>query len=222
MQSTRPLSSMRRDFLRMLVAICLEKNLKMSWLTRLKLTVPYQRLWESFHEAQRSTRILRAREESLFFRTAKPADRQTSTTESEIRRQASPSRKNNIIINVSSKVARDYTGQMDTGYNTGIHAPLCAGATSNTVTPVRIQPGRKPGDHTRYRISSEEGSCSSHSITRRWGLCKQCLLGTQEQRKVEADSQFEGLELVHDTRTLQDGWHLLCEGPPEQGGLCAN
>ena len=72
------------------------------------------------------------------------------------------------------------------------------GATSNTVTTVCIQPGEKPGDYTGDRISSEEGSCSSFSISKGGGLHKQCLLGTQEQGKMEANSQFEGLEPVRD------------------------
>ena len=118
----------------------------------------------------------------------------------------------------TSKLA-DYTGQMDNGYSTEIQNTLCAGATSNMLTSLCTQPGAKLDNHTRDRISSEEGSYTGDSITGGGGLCEQCFLDSQEQGKVEADPKFEGLESVRNLRTLQDGGHPLCEGSPKPGGL---
>lgn len=149
--------------------------------------------------------------EGLATRGESPADRQTSTTESAkvsgtTKQQASSSRKN---TNFSSKMARDYTGQMDTGHNTGIQD-----------TAVLVQPGGKPGNYTGDRISSEERSCSSFSISKGW-LHKQCLLGTQEQGKTILNLKALNQFVIHKHFKMED---IRCVKNLLNGGgtICAN
>ena len=124
--------------------------------------------------------------------------------------------KNTIL---SSEMARDNTRQMDAGRSTGIQPTFRTGTSSHTITSVCLQSGGEKDNNTGDKVPSGERSNPTLTVAGAGGLHEQYFLDPQERREMEVDPQPESSEQVCDSRTLQNGGHPLCEGPPKQGRL---
>ena len=144
-----------------------------------------------------------------FRRSPNQVGHQTNTTRSDTRNpfQLTASRQDSILF---KKLETAHTRPLDSRHSNRIQDSLHKGATTDSAASLFSQAGGSQDYFKRNRFPARERSYTSNYRQKR--LHKQYIFGTKDRREVEADSEPEGPKPVCNTRTLQNGRHLVCEG----------